>query len=422
MNIYIKRFPAIFFISLVLISSCTCPPVRKEEVTGPQSSLAKLEKRDIPRFSDDLDAGSLATAMEKSLHYLKKLPRDRVLNYGADARTVGEELETLETFSQLVRNGKNQGNLNQVLLSHFDVYQPPPTGKKDEPVLFTGYYEPILEGSRERTDLFSCPLYQKPPDLLTLDLGDFHPTFQGKKLVGRLGNGTLLPYYDREAIDGKAVLAGAGLELAWLADPIDIFFLHVQGSGKIRLRDGNLMNVNYAAANGRAYRSIGRKLIDEGILPKEEVNLESIKKFLREHPEERDRILHYNESYVFFRQVPEGPVGSLSEPVTAGRSIATDSALFPKGALAYIETQIPVLDEKGGLKGWKKISRFVLNQDTGGAINGPGRVDLFFGSGEEAGRSAGFMNQKGRLYFLIKKRDQSIPEQTATDQKNLTVN
>lgn len=413
MSMGIKKIPVILFI-VFFVASCTCPPApKKEEVTGPGNALVKLEKKDLPRFSDDLDAGSLATAIGKSLHYFQKLPKDRVVHYGEDARTVGEETESLETFLKLIESGKLSGGLNQALLSQFDIYEPPSTEKKEEPVLFTGYYEPILEGSRERTDLFAYPLYQKPPDLLTLNLEDFHPSFQGKKLVGRIGNGTLLPYHDRGAIDGKAVLAGTGLELAWLADPIDLFFLHIQGSGKIRFRDGGLMNVNYAASNGRVYRSIGKKLIEEGILPKEEVNLESIKKFLREHPKERDRVLQYNESYVFFRQVAEGPVGSLSEPVTAGRSIATDSVLFPKGALAYIETSIPVLDEAGGLKGWKKISRFVLNQDTGGAIQGPGRVDLFFGSGDKAGKAAGFMNQRGRLYFLIKKKD-------AAPGKNLT--
>lgn len=387
-----------------LIVGCTCPPVQREEIAPPQGSLVKLEKKDIPRFSDDLDTGSLSIAVDRSLHYLGKLPDDRIVRFGKDERTVGDMEDSMKTFIRLIKKETNPKKINKILRANFDIYQPPPIGKKKGPVLFTGYYEPLLDGSLEKTEIYKYPIYKKPIDMVTLDLSYFHPKYKGKKLVGRIGHGTFLPYYNREAIDGRDVLAGERLEMVWLSDAVELFFLHIQGSGKIRLRDGRTtMNVNYAASNGRVYRSIGRFLIDKGILPRKNVNLESIKKFLVEHPEKQARVLNYNESYVFFREVEEGPIGAISEPVTAGRSIATDSALFPKGALAFIETEVPVLDKEGRLKGWKNTSRFVLNQDTGGAIKGTGRVDLFFGSGEEAGRAAGHMKQKGRLYFLIKK-------------------
>lgn len=396
---------------VVSVSSCVCPPVPMEKAAGPQGSLIKLKAGGFPYFSDGLDRESLAAAVDRSLHYLRKLPQDRTVYFGEDARTVGEMVESMHSFLEILRKEKDPAGLNRAVRGQFDVYQPPPIEKKNETTLFTGYYEPVLEGSLERTDIFRYPLYRKPADLVSLDLGVFHSRFKGMSVVGRFGDGSFLPYHTREAIDGRAALSGNGLELIWLRDVVDIFFLHIQGSGKIKFRDGRTINVNYAASNGREYKSIGKLFIDEGILPKEKVNLDSIKTYLREHPEERDRILSYNESYVFFREVDEGPVGSISEPVTAGRSIATDSGLFPKGALAFIETKIPALDGKGQLKSWEKISRFVLNQDTGGAIKGPNRVDLFFGSGDEAGKRAGFMNQEGKIYFLIKKHGAAWPQQ-----------
>jgi membrane-bound lytic murein transglycosylase A len=402
------HFLCFFLLVLTLLAySCVSPPISKEEAVGPQSSLFKLKGGDLPHFSDSLDRESFSVAAARDLHYLKKLPPDRTVYFGEDARTVGEMIESIDLFLEILEKEKSKDGLNRALLSNFDVYQPPPVGKNAEPVLFTGYYEPVIEGSSEQTDIFRYPLYRKPGDMVSLNLGVFHPRYKGMALVGRFGDGSFLPYHTREAIDGQAALSGNGLELVWLADPVDLFFLQIQGSGKIRLRDGRTMNVNYAASNGREYKSIGNLFIKEGILPKEEVNLDSIKTYLREHPKEQKRILNYNESYVFFREVDEGPIGCLSEPVTAGRSIATDSSLFPKGALGFIETQIPVVDAGGKLKGWEKTSRFVLNQDTGGAIKGPNRVDLFFGSGDEAGKGAGFMNKGGRLYFLIKKPQKS---------------
>ncbi len=393
----------LFFLFFSFMAGCVVPPEPKEEAVEPTESLIKLKEEDLPRFSDGLDKESLTQAIAKSLHYYKKLPKDRLFHFGKDEVRTKEMIVSLEKFSKLIQKEKSPKKLNRMLHSHFDVYQPPPIGRKKEEVLFTGYYEPSLDASRERTSTYRYPLYRKPKDLLTLDLGIFHPSFEGKRLVGLIGKGTLLPYFTREEIDSKGVLTKLDLELAWLADPVEAFFLHIQGSGKLRLRDGSMMNVNYAAKNGRAYRSIGKFMIREGIVPKEKASMESIKDFLRKHPEERQQIFNHNESYIFFREVPEGPIGSISEPLTAGRSIATDNLLFPKGALAYIETQIPRVDSAGHFKGWKKISRFVMNQDTGSAIKGTGRVDLFFGSGDKAGQRAGFLKKKGRLYFLTLK-------------------
>jgi membrane-bound lytic murein transglycosylase A len=212
------------------------------------------------------------------------------------------------------------------------------------------------------------------------------------------------PYYSRREIDDLGVLRGRNLEVAWVKNSIDLFFLHIQGSGLLRLRDGRQVTVGYAAQNGLPYRSIGRLLIDNGKVPKEEMSMQRLRRYLTEHPSEQNEIFAYNDSYVFFRLNQGGPLGSLDVPVTAGRSIATDSRLFPRGALALVQMEIPVIGAQGELAGWRPVTRLVLNQDTGGAIRGPQRADYYFGTGDEAGALAGYMNRQGRLYFLVRKQ------------------
>jgi membrane-bound lytic murein transglycosylase A len=179
----------------------------------------------------------------------------------------------------------------------------------------------------------------------------------------------------------------------------------------LQLPDRRRLQVGYAGQNGLPYRSIGRLLIDGGKIPAADMSMQRLRRYLAEHPAERDEIMAYNESYVFFRFISEGPLGSLEVPVTAGRSIATDSRLFPKGALGFIYSERPVLDPGGELLGWTPFLRFVLNQDTGGAIRGPQRVDLFFGAEAQAEAGAGYMNSPGKLYFLALKNP---PPRTAT--------
>jgi len=218
--------------------------------------------------------------------------------------------------------------------------------------------------------------------------------------VGRVQGESWKPYYSRREIDEEGSLRGRGYEIAWVKNPIELFFLHIQGSGLLQLQDGRRLLVGYAGANGRPYRSIGRLLIDRGKIPREEMSMQRLRLYLTDHPDERSEILTYNERYVFFRFLPEGPLGNLEVPLTPDRSIATDARLFPKGALAFIVSRRPIINTAGQLVGWQPFSRFVLNQDTGGAILGPRRVDLYFGSGAEAEAAAGFMNSQGKLYFL----------------------
>jgi membrane-bound lytic murein transglycosylase A len=220
-------------------------------------------------------------------------------------------------------------------------------------------------------------------------------------VIARLNGEQLVPYYSRREIDGMGRLKNKGYEIAWAKDPIDLFFLHVQGSGMLRLRDGSTLAVGYAASNGRAYRSIGRVLVERGKMAAEEVTMQRLRQYLREHPAERDEILAQNESYIFFRFLSGGPLGSLEVALTPGRSIATDARIFPKAALALLVSQKPVFDVEGRLARWQPFTRFVVNQDAGSAIKGENRVDLFFGAGELAGQSAGVMKSPGRLYFFL---------------------
>jgi membrane-bound lytic murein transglycosylase A len=202
------------------------------------------------------------------------------------------------------------------------------------------------------------------------------------------------------------MLRGNGLELVWLRDAVDGFFLHVQGSGQIHLADGQTMRVNYAASNGHPYRSIGRLLLDEGRLTSAELSLQGIRRYLRAHPDDSAHVMQANPRYVFFRQVEQGPKGSLEVILVPGRSIATDAQLFPPGGVAFIQTQQPILSATGDIAGWQPLSRFVFNHDTGNAITGPGRVDLFWGSDAAAEMAAGHMQHPGKLFFLLTRHSQ----------------
>jgi membrane-bound lytic murein transglycosylase A len=245
---------------------------------------------------------------------------------------------------------------------------------------------------------------------VSVNLGLFNPKYAGERIIGRSVNKTLMPYFSRDEIDSKGSLQQKGCELLWVSDRIDLFFLHIQGSGRVLLEEGTVLNVNYDCANGRPYRSIGRLLIEEGSISREEMSMQQIRTYLKNHPEEIERVFNYNQSYVFFRLVDQGPLGNIEVPLTPGRSVATDKRLFPKGALAFIQSEKPFVDEDGTIRSWETFGRFVLNQDTGGAIRGPGRADLFWGSGPYAETAAGHMKHQGKLYFLVLKQVEETTE------------
>ncbi len=357
-------------------------------------------------FTDDLDRDSLRIALQRSLDYVRRLPPERLLPFAGHQITAEMQRETLEAFLDLLDQKRTAEAFNIAIHEQFDIIQA--AGRKGQgDVLVTSYYEAYLAGSMQPTAEFTYPLYTRPSDLIAIDLAQFRPEWSGERLTARLENGQVIPYFTRREIDFDHKLNGRNLELVWLRDRVDGFFLHIQGSGTIHLPEGQLMRVNYAASNGHAYRSIGQFLIRQGRLSAKQVTMQSLEDYLRTHDTEQSDILSHNPRYIFFRQVREGPVGSLGLILIPGRSIATDPRLFPATGLAFIQTQQPILSAANQVVGWKPLSRFVFNHDTGNAIKGPGRVDLFWGSGDAAEAAAGRIKHQGTLMFLVKRAAQS---------------
>jgi peptidoglycan lytic transglycosylase A len=259
----------------------------------------------------------------------------------------------------------------------------------DGAAFVTGYYEPEIAGSRTLQRGFEVPVYRKPPDLVEVDAATAEAA--GTPRRGRLENGVIVPYYERAEIEDGA-LAGRGLEIAWAADAIDLFFLQIQGSGRLRLPDGGVMRIGYAGQNGREYVGIGRLMKDRGLLGDGPTNMQAIVAWLRAHPEEGRAIMNENKSYIFFQELTgAGPLGALGLPVTARATVAVDPKFVPLGAPVLLELDRP---EASGL--W-------VAQDTGGAIKGANRFDTFWGAGGEAARIAGGMQGRGRAYVLVPK-------------------
>jgi membrane-bound lytic murein transglycosylase A len=353
-------------------------------------SFSPVVAADI-NFTDDLDPASLELAIERSINYYENAGRNKV--YLIADRLIGAQQlkETLTAFRTILRKTDNAVDLSKKIAMGFNVYRIAGTGDSNHS-LFTGYYEPLLEGSLKRTEKYKYPLYRVPPDLI-----------KNENNVGRMKDGKFIPYYSRREIDVDGVLQGKNLELVWVADPVELYSLHIQGSGKIKLEDETLLTVGYAQTNGRPFRSITKFMLEGGKIKSSEASYRHVFLKGKEEKEMYD-ILSYNERYTFFRFLDKEPVGSLGEPVTPGRSIATDPDFFPEGALAFIRLRKPVFDTEGNVKERVSFSRFVLNQDKGSAIEGPGRVDLFCGFGTKAEYTAGTLKEKGELYLLLIKK------------------
>lgn len=396
-----KKVFLVGFAFLFLTNAIGCYPVLKEAAERPEEALRE-RRFFLPKFRDDMDTDSLILALRRNLEYLNRLNPQTVFPYGPHDFTLEQVRESQELFLSLQSKGLDSGQLSREIKKKFRVYRA--MGRAgDGKVLFTGYFEPIYEGRLIPDETFRYPLYRAPDDLIKIDLSLFNEKFGGESIVARVEGKKVLPYYSRHEIEVERVLKGKGLEIAWLKDPLDVAFLHIQGSGRLRLPEGKELHVNYHASNGRPYRSMGRYMIEKGFLAREGISMQTMRKYLTEHPEVVDEVLSYNLSYIFFRQVEKGPLGSLGVLLTPGRSIALDSKVFPKGALGFILCKKPLVNDRGEVTGWEQFSRFVLNQDSGGAIKGAGRADIFWGSGPYAELAAGHLQHEGDLYILIKK-------------------
>jgi membrane-bound lytic murein transglycosylase A len=392
-----KRLTALlFFVSLI---ACTPPP---RTLTKPEEAIAPISWWKAITPMDDLAFKDAASAVRQSLEYYKKLPQKSAFFLGTDKVAALDMVITLQNFLLIIENDslKPEQKLNRIK-KDFVLYRSIGSDGNGK-MLFTGYYEPLLSCRVSADDTFRYPLYRKPDDIIEIDLTLFGNGFPQNKIVGRLDGKKIIPYYSREEIDQKKILVGRDLEILWCSDILDIYVLQTQGSGKVDLGDGNVLSVLYDGQNGRPYKSIGKYLIDIGAVPKENMSLQAIREYLRSHPDKLNDVLSQNQSYVFFRLDTGPSLGNIGVPLTPGRSIATDSKLFPKGALGFIATQKPVI-ENGAIKAWVPFTRFVMNQDTGGAIKGPGRVDIFFGQGPDAELAAGHQQHEGELYFLLRK-------------------
>ena len=386
----------------LLIISIALGGVVNLQAVSPAMAIEHVPAERLPVFADDMQLDRLAAAIQSSLKYFDKLPESREFKFGGDRYRAGQLKAGLAEFLAFIETKPSQNVLSQWITQHCRVYAATENGAPGG-VLYTGYYIPVLNGSRNKTSTYRYPVYNRPSDLVTFSPADFCTDCSPALVVGRHAGREVVPYYTRQTIESRNVLADTAMPIVWVDDPVDLFFLHVQGSGLVRLPTGELINVHYAISNGHPYKSIGRHLIHTGKIARKDLTMQSIRSYLENHPEERDAIFAYNPRYVFFTEAPGGATGCLGVVITPGRTIATDQAVYPPGALAFIQCEKPVLDQSGEVKNWVPFSRFALNQDTGDAIRGHGRVDIFWGGGQYAEAAAGRMKHAGALYILMPK-------------------
>jgi len=371
---------------------------------APQRGLV-LEPKPGVDWQDDGSGLLLSRAIERSVAYYRRLPPDTAFHIGEQTYRPAELVASLELFRAAYLAAPDAATLARTIARDFHVYE---SLREDGENLFTGYYEPELAASDSPTDTLNTPIYALPTDIVKVRLDRFSTTLPQVTLTGRVVDGELVPYFTRREIQSDGVMSQRATPIAYVND-VELFFLQVQGSGVLRFPDGRRVKVGYAASNGHPYRSIGALLVRDDAIPLEQVSLQSIRAWLAAHPEEQQRVLYANPSYVFFNVRDEGPLGNLRVELTPGRSLAVDQRLLPPGLLAYVVTEAPVPGEPGQTE---PLHRFMLVQDTGGAIRGHGRADLFWGSGSDAEWIAGHQKQSGRLLLLVA-RKALLPKSTA---------
>ncbi|QQP89444.1 murein transglycosylase A [Skermanella sp. TT6] len=368
------------------LAACAPEAPKEAEVVPPKLTLTPARFEDLPGWQADGQADAL-DAFARSCGKLVVQPHDRQL--GAAGR-IADWIAPCEALARVPRGD------HAAARAFFETwFLPYAVADNDKPEgLFTGYYEAELRGSALPGGRYSVPLYRKPADLVMVDLGEFRDAMKGERIAGRVVDGRLRPYEDRAKIEGGA-LKGRGLEMVWVDDPVDAFFLHIQGSGRVVMEDGSTVRVGYDGQNGHPYVAIGRELIARGALTRETVSMQSIREWLEAHPDEAADLMNRNPSFVFFRPLSgEGPVGAQGVALTPGRSLAVDRSFVPYGVPVWLDAQDP-------LDAGARVRRLMVAQDTGGAIRGVVRGDVFWGHGPEAELRAGKMRSPGRYHLLI---------------------
>lgn len=367
--------------------SCpVCPAVEPAVPTVPiippkpaEKPLQVAEWSDLPGWQDD----DLAPAFRAFIASCSRLSRQTLWQ------------STCVAASQMNSSGENN---NTALRAWFEVHFRPwamtqPDGSRTG--LVTGYYEPLLSGSRQRSDKSAVPVFGPPEDMIVVDLAELYPELKHMRLRGRIEGRKLVPYYSRAEWENQESKRSQKAIL-WVDDPIDFFFMQIQGSGQVQLADGSRVRLNYADQNGHPYRSIGRWLLDQGELKPGEASMQGIRGWVRANPKRLNELLNTNPSLVFFRELPvegSGPPGALAVPLTPERSIAVDPRHVPLGAPVWLATTRPNSEQT--------LNRLMVAQDTGGAIRGVVRADFYWGTGDEAGALAGKMRQTGRMWTLL---------------------
>ncbi len=388
---------------LLLTLLCSCSFFIQKPAPGQEPARFQLiPETDWPVLEDDLDQQGLEQAVIQSLTYLRNRLGGNNYSLGSKEISNDEILESLNLFLEIIRTIPDKQSRYQQIKTHFNLYRTV-QNKEPLPLLLTGYYEPSLQGSRNPSPRFRFPVYRLPDDLLFINLENFSKKYQGQKLMARIEANQVIPYFSRKEIDLEGRLEGKNLEILWVDDLLKLFFMHIQGSGQVLLEDGSPVKLGYHATNGHPYYAIGRELIRKGVVKPEELSLQMIYAYLKDHPEEQGAILNLNPSYIFFKEVQGGPFGSLGFPLTPGRSVAADYKIFPPASLAWLEGWKPQLDDRKQIRSWVPFGRWVCLQDSGGAIKGPSRVDLFWGNGEEAETAAGHLRHQGTIFILLKK-------------------
>lgn len=355
---------------------CPCPPTEVKPEVPPAAPLQRADWDELTGWPGD----QLGPSFEGFLASCKAMAR---------RAGWGEACQQARNMDK-----RDLGGIRQFFESRFTPYRATnPDGGNEG--LITGYYEPLLNGNTLRDSRNRFPLYGVPDDLLIVDLADIYPELKGMRLRGRIEGRKVVPYFSREQIEsGDARLAGR--ELAWVDDAVELFFLQIQGSGRVRLPSGKLLRVGYADQNGYPYKAVGKVLVDRGELPAGQVSMQAIQAWAQKNPDKLNEVLNANPSYVFFRELGNadgGPLGALGVPLTDGASIAVDARYIPLGAPVFLAATWPNSD--------RPLARLMNAQDTGGAIRGVVRADFFWGFGREAGQLAGRMKQRGRLWVLL---------------------
>jgi membrane-bound lytic murein transglycosylase A len=381
-------FPLFF---LILLVACEKPPEEKPLVLEPAAFS------DLPGWHEDALAEA-APALRKSCERILKNKEDRAFGPLEAAGTYGDWQPACRTFLEM--ENPDTTTLRAFFEDSFAPYKV--MAGDEEEGLFTGYYEASLRGDLRKYGPYSIPLYSRPDDLVMVNLGEFREHLKGERIAGRVQSGQLKPYETREEIVTGAWPHNDKV-LVWVDNAVDAFFVQIQGSGVIDLPGGETMRIGYAGQNGHPYYAIGRELIARGEIAKEDISLQSIREWLAANPDEADMVMNTNRSYVFFRELKgEGPLGGEGVALTPERSLAIDRSLLPYGMPVWLAAEHPAAAQDD--KDAPKIQRLMIAQDTGGAIRGPVRGDVFWGHGTHAEDMAGVMKSKGRYWILLPKK------------------